>query len=390
MTPITGPFSRSERMPWINGMTYRQWDMDKTWYRQRKPYNLPLSFTYRSQKVDHQHRWNSSGNPNAYADWDASNSTGVRFGTNFQTKAYALSELSSMFATCDTYARIRFNGKVKDSASLMLMYLERQQAMSMLTARLQQMSRFAKDLRQFRFKSALNQLTASQEADRKRIEKAFSSKRDRLKRSSKAFGDNFLEYHFGWSALVNDIFSAIGILQGGVPPSRVRASYTWDLNPYDQTYVSGTNRYTASHRITATTKCGADIYVSNPNLWLANQLGLVNPALWLYERVPFSFIANWFGTIEEFLSQFTEFWGLSVQDPFTTRVVKSSSKWAYRHNTSLVTYATGGNSNVQVSRTPGALPSVSLIVRKPWNLSPTRGLVAASLLMQRLSTSPRR
>ncbi len=381
VAPVTGPISTSYQTPWVGN--YRRRDKTRSAYRQRRPYNLPLPFELEDRWITPGAQWASNGAINYSAD--ASNSTGVNFSADFNSIAFNLasSSVASSLVRARTYARIRLNGKIKDSASLALMYAERRQSMDMLAARLRQMYYFAKELRRFNFRGALTTLTSSQEAEKYRLEAAYFSKKDRLKRSSKAFANNFLEFHFGWSALVNDIFTAVKVLQSGPPPSLVRSSYTED-NKLRQYYtVNPYSHWQGTHVFKTKVSAGCKIYVSNPNLWLANQLGIVNPATVMYDLVPFSFIANWFGTIEEFLSQWTEFWGLSVTESWYTESVRSSNVWQNGINPSSLT-TTGGNSRFHVRRIAGSLPSVSLIVRKPWQLSPTRGLVAASLLLQQL------
>lgn len=378
MLPITGPFTAKRTAPWLTN----QWalSVDRTWYRQRKPYDLPLPFEMLKRSIGNHPR-------KAGATTDAASSSGISIGT-FKSRAFSFTTdaptLAPHLETARTYARSRFSGKVKDSANLALMYLERREAMASLTSRLLQMARFTREVRQFQFRRAFNTLAETQVKDRKRLEAAFRRKSGRLKRSSKAFANNFLEYRFMWSATVADISSAVDILQGGVPPAQVRASFT-SKYVINQVHPTSFRDYLATHTGSVRVGTGATIYVTNPNLWLANQLGFVNPAILLVERIPLSFVLNWFITVEEFLSQFTEFWGLNVSNPWVSQKVVDTSTWKIVSKpVASVNDNFGGNDCVHVIRTVGSLPGVSLQVRKPWKLSPTRALTAASLLVQRL------
>jgi hypothetical protein len=121
--------------------------------------------------------------------------------------------------------------------------------------------------------------------------------------------------------------------------------------------------------------------VSNPNLYLASQLGFVNPAAIAWELVPFSFVVDWFVNVGEFLNNFTDLWGLTVTDPYTsilcTGVGQFSGLWNSDPGYS-VTYT-----NVYCSRST-SLSGAALRVR-PWKgVSPVRAATAISLLVQQL------
>lgn len=59
---------------------------------------------------------------------------------------------------------------------------------------------------------------------------------------------------------------------------------------------------------------GAEVAVSNPNLWLANQLGLINPGTIALELVPFSFVFGWFVNLEQVISSMTDLYGLTLSN----------------------------------------------------------------------------
>lgn len=60
------------------------------------------------------------------------------------------------------------------------------------------------------------------------------------------------------------------------------------------------------------------VRVTNPNLLLFNQLGLVNPAYVLWDAVPFSFVADWFLPVGRYLQSYSDWVGLHLDDPMTT------------------------------------------------------------------------
>jgi hypothetical protein len=209
------------------------------------------------------------------------------------------------------------------------------------------------------------------------------------RKKGKSFGNLFLEGHFGWEPLVKDIGAAVEVLQSGVPPCRVvtssKGTRTGSANT--PTYNDPIDYW--SWTDTVAWQIGADVIVSNPNLWLANQLGFVNPALVAWDMVPFSFVLNWFVSVEEFLSGFTDFWGLTLSNSWTSSyVIRSERQWQIQKNWpntgSNTVYYDYTRKFVQAKRVPGGIPTPSLLIRQPWRLSPTRGLTAVSLLLQQL------
>lgn len=385
--PITGPITKSEETrPFEGHAGLSSMKLDKSWYRQKRPYTKPLAFSFSKAWVDGKSR----NSPGLYREYDASNSTGASWNGTIYTKALGPGEgvVQGARTLAINQARSRFSGALSEGAQLALMFMERKKSMDTLTARLQQMGRFALHLRKFRFRKAFDELLDGQNPRRiAELQKEYTRREARLRRGAKAFANNFLEYRFMWSATVNDIGAAVDVLQGGVPPVQVQGRGAMGGVYAPSSYFSFNYTYACVHSYEWKVRVGATVYVSNPNLWLANQLGLVNPAMLLYEATTLSFVANWFFNIEEFLKQWTEFWGLTVVDPWYTTKYSCSSTWSIFNHYSWASQPNpvrGGNSRVDVLRIVGSLPNVTLSIRKPWRLSAARGLTAASLLAQRL------
>lgn len=367
VAPTSGPFNRTETVkgPATDLGFKPDWLWySRTWYRQRRPYNLPLSFTYsRGQVLDHT----GPGQPYSYRHY--SNSRVSILNVNMSP--------STLYPNTYNKAYGSFKSKaVPDSASLGISLAQRKQALDMIEKRALQLASFANDLRKGRFLRAARTL-------------GIAKPPPGWRKKGRSFADNFLEVHFGWSPLVGDIGSAVDVLQGGVPPARITASassttpwkYNTDTSSDPIYYCSGTDY--------VTWKIGANVTVSNPNLWLANQLGFVNPASVAWDAVPFSFVVGWFVNVDQFLNSFTDFWGLSITEPYITcfyrrtanerEVQKNWPKTGANTTFNVLNY-----SYVRQTRTPGSIPGPTLRIKDPWILSPTRGLTAVSLLLQRL------
>lgn len=221
----------------------------------------------------------------------------------------------------------RFKGKTSDRSSLGVTLLELDQSIAMIGRRSIELFRFGKKL------ARGDLLGAARELKLAVVPKGASAR--------KSFANNYLEYHFGWSPLVGDIYSSIDVLQKPLKDFHIRAGakapdYTSVIQPLTVTQSGATYPYPFYQEVqeyrsfsAIGVKMGAEVGVTNPNLWLANQLGLINPAVLIYEKIPFSFVADWFFNVEQFLSQGTDFYGLSMKNAWTTQHVKSFAHYHF-------------------------------------------------------------
>lgn len=260
----------------------------------------------------------------------------------------------------------------------------------MIVKRSMQIYRFTKALKKLDFKAAAKELGVKQPPRRKK-----GSKRGLVnRRGAKALSSNYLEFHFGWSPLVGDIGNSIDILQGGVPPYRVsgRARSNWSSNSSALTKgVRTDTRVTITNDWEQSISIRAEVSVSNPNLWLANQMGFVNPAAVAWEAVPFSFVVDWFANVGDVLSSFTDFAGLNMTNVSVTTFSKVKHNqtsytryWSYSGvvHTTLFTELSGGGA--YCVRTAGSIPRPKFAIKPFQGFSVRRGLAAISLLVQQL------
>lgn len=71
----------------------------------------------------------------------------------------------------------------------------------------------------------------------------------------------------------------------------------------------------------------ATVSLSNPNLLLANRLGIINPQMWVWDLIPWSFVVDWWFPIGSFLQNFTALVGLSLNGASVTRTRAWSGTW---------------------------------------------------------------
>jgi len=264
--------------------------------------------------------------------------------------------------------------KNQHQASLAVTLAEWKQSHNMIALRASQLSRALKMTRQGNILGAASTLTSLDPKDvRKRYPKEISRARKRQKDTSSAW----LELHFGWSPLVGDIYDAIDVLQSEVPSRSFRG------RGVSRQGDSGGTTVKVSHTYVVKRQCKAEVYVSNPNLALANQLGLINPAVVAWELVPWSFLVDWFIPVGSFLDSFSDFVGYEIRKPSQTTL-----RNAHERARSQVVGWNWDNYGFRFVRTQ-TLPSFKLRPTEWKGLSVTRGATAIALLIQQfLSVSP--
>lgn len=295
VAPITGPYT-TEIGGSGSAVTY--YSLQRK-YRQTRPYNLasPYQRSVSSSIV-------RAGNPSKNAR---------SYGTQDVLTYYDWSHLRNK-----AYERLK--AQVADRAQLSVTLLEYSQSLSMIIKRATQLGSVARKIRRLDFVGAARELRLAA------VPQGASVK--------KSFANNYLEYSFGWAPLIGDLGSAVNVLQNPLKNQRVKgsskdASFSTTFNVVD--YVNG---YPTSGQLAERhsyekvdveamgASMGMEVAVSNPNLWLANQLGFVNPMTVVWELIPFSFVVDWFVNVEQFLSSGTDFIGLTVENPWNARVLK--------------------------------------------------------------------
>lgn len=338
MGVISGPFEKSIGNG--SGPHYRY----QRWFRQTKPRDKPLPYFSRDQRVLKSGR-------------DAT----------FDATSYTKYPASSVFDAVANKCYSRFNQKLGEKASLSVSIAERKQAVEMIAGRAFQLYQFSRFLRKGQLGNAADALGVTKP-------KGVSRK--------KQFSQNYLEFHFGWSPLVTDIGNAVEVLQSGIPPPVVTAKAS---EPYSGSYLGPSS---ARDQWTGTVCQGmaARIRVDNPNLYLANQLGFVNPALVAWELVPFSFVVDWFVNVSDFLSSFTDTLGLTLEHACTTNYWYGTDEHWITYDGSVGTfkqYECGTGGWMFMERIMG-ISKPTLTLRPFRGFSVRRGLAAISLLLQQL------
>lgn len=158
--------------------------------------------------------------------------------------------------------------------------------------------------------------------------------RSKLKKAS----STWLEYHFGWEPLYRDIYSACHALTEDVPSGTVKGVA---IEQVDDREIKPPGYVSQTWNGRVIVKLQGDYYVENPDKFLLNQLGVINPIGLAWELVPFSFAVDWFIPVGQFLGSLTDFYGVGRRNEFTSvmceieghsfdRVASSGSSTAVR------------------------------------------------------------
>lgn len=313
--------------------------------------------------------------------------------------AYVISPLSiggiitegTMGVTASTEARnkalTKLHSAFGEQALLAVNVAERKQAYDSLVNRSLQLIGAISALKKGnlkQFAKALGVSTKELEAARKGGQRKLGrrSKKRTKKEVANDVSGTWLEYHFGWEPMVHDIYNSIQTLQNPFDSKVVvvRADATEEAIDSDRSRI---NRWRVDRRSQYGWRLSALLTVDNPNLFRATQLGLVNPAAIAWELVPFSFVVDWFLPVGEFLNSYTNLFGVSVKDPLTTGIERSTYDYATVWTGSWF-WADFGYAHVLCNRTIGDLPSYNLRLKTFKGFSVTRGATAIALLVQQL------
>lgn len=362
---FSGPFRETRSI-----VSIPQTSVTRDRYRQRAPYIERLPYNFRKE-------WQELI-PNT---WGFAPSSLPGAGTSLN------------FPDVQALAYGKFKQAAINTVNLAVNIAERKQAVDLIAKRCMQIYRFAKYLRVGDVQRAADVLSLRQILKKKRRKYTLRTYRDgevRFRKGVKFFGDNFLEYHFGWEPLVKDIGAAIELLhdspfKGLSTRVKVTASsaYKRPRTPNPSKWSGDTVGWypRVSYQMIA------NVLVDDPNILRLNQMGFINPFVIAWELVPFSFVVDWFANVGDILSSYTDFAGMSLNNASTTIFAqyKDETWWnggnIYYGAAPFVSKPVYNRHGVYVVRSQGIRYPMPGLKAVKWP-SVTRGLTAASLLSQ--------
>lgn len=133
----------------------------------------------------------------------------------------------------------------------------------------------------------------------------------------------WLQYKYGWMPLYSEIYQAmINISRPELNHFIVRAhsSHNSEHSVEDEDNSDFPLILTFLEQWTTESGCTmkADLSITNTALFNVQQLGLQNPLEVAWEVIPFSFVADWFLPVSNYLSMLTAMQGLTINSASTT------------------------------------------------------------------------
>lgn len=343
--------------------------------RQAKPYNKPAAYSVNRVYTIHAKLF---GNTTTFGGMACASSYRGDYLVNPDGSMPCVSKEIDWAVNS---AREELIKQLNEEAMIAVNIAERQQSINMMTDRVMQIYRFTSKLRRGDIRGAAAELRVDPTPIRSR------PKGNGRWRRSKDYSNAWLEFHFGWEPLVKDIGACIDLLSQPIPGGTLtvkgwsqrfekRFYYSWpDFEAYQVRELKGRVRG----------KAGAEFYVTDPNAYLANRLGLVNPVSVVWELVPYSFVVDWFANVGQFIGQFGELYGLTVRDPwYGWTMVIGSCRYEYHYISSQRLHGIEVDSTALYSRRFLGVPSVKLGIRRARRLSVVRAATAIALLAQKL------
>jgi len=366
VAPIKGPTRYATPTGMIGqgaGSTYETVDR----YGQSKPYTLPLPYTRKYQTVIQDTATGTLAPGGFTTGADSSWRTAPRIGTT-PVDVLAMNR-----------ALAQFQEKLGNPSLWMATLLQCNQALGMIADRAEQGIRLLRAVKR-RDEAGLWVVLRDIAGDKTTLSRPVRS--SQIQRLGSSLSNTSLEVSFGWLPLISDVSAACETLSRDFDriPVRGFGRHTddthrkWSIPPYDS--------YTEDTFMSARCVVGGKARITNPNLYLAHQLGLVNPLETLWEIAPWSFVVDYVYNVGQFLGGLTPYLGITFEDTY------SSTAWVgYRYTTSRSTWGTGGTSTQaflakDAIRTLG-LPTVKL-ARRPLTMSHFRALTSWSLLVQQV------
>lgn len=273
--------------------TYLAELMDRSWS------NSPRDALGRLKLVSNAYRLRKQTWAFPYAG--STNTISYGYDAGGSLRALEASELDPVFSSLYNSAYGRLRGRLySGSSALGVTFGSWRQSREMVVDRYQQLASLA---------------------DRKQGQLDRLFRRGRL--STKAIAGTHLEIIFGWIPLIKDVHKACAtVISDADKHQFVTGAARTAHRKYD-TSTGGAYQIRKELESWLSVKLSTRVVITNPNLWLIERAGLLNPVAVAWDLVPWSFVVNMFVNIGSLVNSISDFAGLSFPDKTTTYTARS-------------------------------------------------------------------
>lgn len=405
--PITGPITNTSQSP--DTYSVGSYVKTRTRYKQAKPYDLPLPYVMMTRTTE-------GGNATTMIQADSwgghwlgqwwQNHTGLntRLARTHEVPTWEnsnWSDLTTMRNARLNRARSKFMGEANQRVALAIDALQLNQTYKLMMENLKTLRNFALALKSGRPSAVGRALGLLKRHPRRSRFGSYSVAPSDWRSLTADLGSLWMMYSYGWKPFVEDIYNASQVLSAPIEPLWINCSSHEEINIFETKTVIDGSVITYGNEISGKVfaRVGGVVTVTNHNLHTAKNAGFTNPASWLWELIPFSFVVDWFTTFGEWINSLDDEVGLRITDGYYTVGMKGSS-----HVTCILAKPSkswpktigrragdGGwkrRQFAQMERRRG-IPSVKLLRKAKVLTNVNRGLNASSLLAQLLRNSSR-
>jgi len=301
---------------WQDSASWRVWWRRRQRTVQKAPFNLPCPF-YLQEGLSSAGGsiFTGAGSP----EYDASQIAGL---------CSTFPDLESQAANL-SYER--FRDQTATNAALGVDFVEYRQSLDMIAKRAGTLLNFTRRLKKFDFIGAARVLAEAQPARVVHQHTRFGFSRiDTVPRGvspHKTLANNWLEYHFGWQPLIQDVFDSMEILHNPVKKfASMKGSGKTELTIKYEPAPTGAILQRSRTLIKVKHKQGGFVKsISNDTLHSLEQYGLLNPAVLVWEVIPFSFVVDWFASVGDVLRSYSDFAGMTLDNTYSTVIVTANN-----------------------------------------------------------------
>lgn len=141
--------------------------------------------------------------------------------------------------------------------------------------------------------------------------------------ASKA-GKAWLTWNFGIKPTLGSIYELMELLEKPYPPIKVSAAASVKNQKVIEKDMADAQIGFKGCQVTISHGCriAGELTISNPNLYLLNQLGLANPGSVLWEATPFSWLLDYMVNIGQVIQSYTDLVGVTLGNTYHTHYEK--------------------------------------------------------------------